>query len=88
MDIAIPKEVNLILGPPEKWDTKKLGECGSLPTVRTQDKEGNVCYTSAWKPTTDEMMALMRGDAVYVSVFSGLHPPLMLSTGPIKGTLD
>ena len=76
----IPKRISGAthnLGPPKGWDAERDGKCGHL-TVRV---EGNL-YSSAWEPTPDELVTLLNGGSIVLSVV-GDQPPVMLSVEPL-----
>jgi hypothetical protein len=56
-----------------------MPECMSLPTLVTQD-DGRV--VSQWKPTTDELDALLRGQPVTIVIHSaGVVNPIAVGVG-------
>ena len=73
MFIAKIKNANLVFGPPKDWNSERDGECSSLPVF----KDGET-FSSAWKPTAQELAALNAGHAVILTIFSAVHPPVSI----------
>lgn len=78
MQVARIQGANLDLGKPKGWDEERDGPCGSLPVRLEQTEDGGVTMTSAWTPTTEEMLAIMAGGTVYLRIVGATHPPVML----------
>lgn len=53
--------------------------------VRQEDFDGVAGMTSAWEPTPAEIVALMGGAKVHISVL-GAQPPMMVSVGEIPNS--
>lgn len=60
---------------PSQWDSEQHGPCVDLHVMVTDG-----VYTSAWKPSTDELMTLNEGGLIYLSVIGG-QPPVAISVG-------
>lgn len=77
----IPGHTN-VLGAPAGWDEAKDGPCGALYVRVTRSTEdGSLRFTSAWEPTPEELIRLLRGAKVYLDVVGG-QPPVWLEVGP------
>ena len=59
------------LGAPSNWDAAQNGDCSVLPVVAD-----GVTIASYWKPSREELAALVAGGLVRLSVFSGGQPPV------------
>lgn len=77
MDAIKIEGANLVLGAPSDWDADKDGECGALHAFRESGGPITVT-TSAWKPTPEELSALMNGGSVYLTVWGQVHPPVCI----------
>lgn len=66
---------NATLGPPKDWNKEKNGECGSLNVIYDSRKN---TFTSAWKPSKDELEVLMAGGFVSVCIYSNVHPAISI----------
>lgn len=71
--------MNRELGAPKDWDAEKDGPCGSLP-VFAEVSNGTMRMTSAWKPSAEELDALLRGGVVALVIYGTLHPPIAVGT--------
>lgn len=69
--------MNRELGAPRDWDEAKHGPCDLLP-VFAEVKEGSMYLTSAWKPDDVELDALVRGQAVALTIVGAVHPPIVV----------
>lgn len=68
------------LGKPRNWDEATQGTCGSLPIRDERQQSGNV-MVSEWKPTAEELRALIAGASVFLEICGTVHPPLSLYVG-------
>ena len=86
MDIGLIEGATRHLGAPQGWDQERDGACDALPIRDMQDMPGGQNrMVSAWFPTPDEIVAIMGGAPVFLSVVGAQHPPVMLSVGdPLK----
>lgn len=74
---------NLNLGKPDNWDAANPNvHCGTLPVRRSTLPEGGTVMVSAWHPTPPELELLRQGRPVYLSVWGGSHPPVLLHVEP------
>jgi hypothetical protein len=77
MDVATIKGYTHAPGAPKDWDPARNGTCGALPIIFRKDAHGNDECVSAWKPTPNELAALLRGGFVILSVV-GWQVPVSL----------
>jgi hypothetical protein len=49
---------------------------------------GTPTMTTAWEPTPEEIGALLRGASIHVCVIGNIHPPIMVSVGPLPTEED
>lgn len=62
------KDATHSYGPPENWDTKTMGPCGTL-SVRAQEGRGGIVECiSTWVPTLEEINMLQDGGKVILTV--------------------
>lgn len=59
------------LGAPKNWDANEHGECEVLPVLT----EGVHNY-SFWKPSQEELILLIEGKSVRLTVVGNSHPPV------------
>lgn len=69
--------------------TKPVGmtdeECGDLCVHRGQYSDGTPCIISKWQPSKEDIDAINRGEAIYLSICSSGMPPVSLFTeNPFK----
>ena len=62
------------LEPPKDWDEAKFGPCETLDVHNTP-----IGLTSVWKPSQDELAALVTGGSIALTIVSNVHPPVILS---------
>lgn len=65
-----------VLGEPKDWNREANGEVFGLP-VRIEQHGDTVSCTSAWKPSPDELTALLTGANINLRVVGG-QPPVMV----------
>ncbi len=70
-----------VLGEPAGWDETRDGPCDRLYVKVEQGPDGQLRFFSAWEPTPEELIRLLRGAKVYAS-FPGGQPPMWLEVGP------
>ncbi len=70
--VPFPEQTS-VLGAPPDWDAKKHGPCDGLP-VHFADG----IYTSCWRATWRERLALLFGARLWLTVVSSGHPPVAL----------
>lgn len=58
-----------------------------LPCRVSEDADLGRTITSAWKPTAEELLMLINGGTVELSVLGHGMPPVMLSVAPVNGDL-
>jgi hypothetical protein len=66
-------------GQPADWDAEKHGECMTLAVRLTDDG----CCESAWRPTEDEIRALLKGAPLILRVYGG-QPAVMLTVEDVS----
>lgn len=73
-------QANIVFGPPAGMDESQVCK---IPAYVGQLKSGNLDGAQftvvAWLPTSEELLHLQQGQAVYLSVLGGL-PPHFLTT--------
>lgn len=67
---------NGVLGAPAGWDQNQL-PCSALPITRTE-WDGVPAIVSFWKPTPEELEALNKGAAVFLSIVGNSMPPVAI----------
>lgn len=67
-------------GRPEGWDDELDGECVALDIMDHTDllSGANIMY-SLWRPTPEELGALLAGGAVRLGIFGVQHPVVNLA---------
>jgi hypothetical protein len=75
-----------IIGKPAKWDDAKDGECVGLPAQVSILPNGMKMFTSVWKPTPEERIAIAEGANIALSCF-GAQTPVMLTAEYIDGPI-
>lgn len=81
MRVGIIEGSNLTLIAPKNWDEERDGRCGDLAVLVKEERPFSM--TSAWFPTPEEIELIGRGAPVHLEVFSGRHPPVMLTVGKV-----
>lgn len=69
------------LSAPVDWVKEEQGPCCSLP-IRDDSTTAGPGMTSAWFPTSEEIMRIVHGAPVYLTVLGRVHPPVSMSIGP------
>ncbi len=76
---------------PENHNFTYVGDASQgivdLPVRVGQDEHGCRTITSAWKPTEEELLKLLNGGCVELSVLGHSQPPVMLSVASTTGDL-
>jgi hypothetical protein len=67
-----------VLGAPLDWDPLKQGDCVGLPVRLLNDPDVGPEWKSAWRPSPAELVALMNGGVVLLTVCGDGHPPVMI----------
>jgi len=63
------------IGAPADWDQDRDGPCGALPVVDAFDKaSGMLVMYSVWRPSPEEIAALLNGGAIRLGVVGFAHP--------------
>lgn len=62
-----------------------MPECGELTATIELDEHGRPYFVSLWVPTFEEVMALMKGGAVTLSIVGRSHPPVAVGVMDISG---
>lgn len=66
-------------GPPGNWDTEKDGECFDLHVRQGTHGERNLpTFTSAWRPTEEELAKLLLGGEIEVTLV-GTQTPMQVN---------
>lgn len=65
-----------LLKAPENWNDETDGPCKAL-SCRVQTAGRFSTFTSAWKPTADELAALAQGAAIEIELL-GTQPPVLV----------
>jgi len=76
---AIPT-ANMMLGEPVGWNAEQEGvEIMPLPVFR---HEGG--FVSQWRPSLEELEAMMNGAPIWLHVLGAGHPPVAVTVAPIS----
>jgi len=70
---------NARLGQPADWDEATMGKCDVLPCRYEIDPDLGPQFRSRWKPTAEELVTLLGGGCVELTVTGAGHPPVMLA---------
>ena len=62
-----------------------MPECGELTATIELDERERPYFVSLWVPTIKEIMALLAGGAVALSVVGRSHPPVAIGVMDISG---
>jgi hypothetical protein len=65
-----------ILGAPENWSGAK---CEGLPVLVASGG-----FTSVWKPTSDDIIAMSQGESIVLFVFGKVHPVVSMSVQKVE----
>lgn len=59
--------------------------CGHpvLPVRDGMAPDGQPVMTTAWRPSREDLLALLAGAAIEVEIHGTVHPPIRLSVGPV-----
>ncbi len=60
------------------------GYCG-LPIRDILLDDGTPCMQCAWEPTPEELLKLLAGAPIILSVLGTTHPPVVLAVGLVPG---
>lgn len=69
-----------VLAPPDDWDAARDGPCARL-YVRDQALGQAHAMASAWFPTAEEVIRLVKGAPVHLVLVGCEHPPVRISVG-------
>lgn len=72
---------NAVLGAPVGWDATKEGVCEPLHVVRHESG-----FVSQWRPTQEELEAMLNGAPIWLHVFGAGHPPVSIVVAPMPVT--
>lgn len=64
---------NHVLGVPKEWDHSQ-GYCSALPCTVSKDEEGLYQIQSFWKPTKEELDAIVAGRPIMLTCIGGQPP--------------
>lgn len=56
-----------------------IEDCSALPITRTYDEAGREVVASYWKPSPEEIEAIVAGRPVVLIVWGRTHPPLIVA---------
>ena len=73
-------QANHLLKAPDGWTEE---ECYALPVCHARvDLNGKQLnsFTSAWKPSEEEIADIVAGKPIYLTVLSNGHPPVSIET--------
>lgn len=62
-----------------------MPQCGELTATIEIDEHERPYFVSLWMPTIKEILALMKGGAVTLSVVGRSHPPVAIGVMDISG---
>jgi hypothetical protein len=69
---------SVVLNPPKGWDNGgDTAQCGALP-IQLQDQDGMPVMRSAWRPSQEEILALLEGAHICVGIVGTAHPPIQV----------
>ena len=76
---------NLELGTPERWSEER-----TLPTraLKDIDTDGNTVYFTAWKPSKEDIDAILAGRPVFLKIVYPHYPPTLLFTTDDNGDMN
>lgn len=63
-----------------KPPTMSEEECGDLRVFKGQYADGTPCIISKWQPSKEDIEAISRGEAIYLSICGTGMPPVSLFT--------
>ncbi|WBO23980.1 hypothetical protein [Sphingomonas abietis] len=86
MIVTTIKGFTNVLGQPENWNIAKNGTVGGLP-VRIEAHGDTISCTSAWKPSPDELAALLAGSNINLRVIGG-QPPVSIFIDGVEEDLQ
>ena len=64
-----------------------MPECGELTAMIARDEHERPYVVSFWKPTREEVIALVRGGGIALSIAGSKHPPVALGVLDREGRL-
>lgn len=70
------KSANMFPGAPENWDPASHGPCAVLP-VQAAQEGGLPGMYSLWRPSADEVIALMGGGAIRLGIVGTAQHPVV-----------
>ena len=70
------KSANMWPGAPANWDAEQHGPCVALP-VQAALEDGLPGFYSLWRPTMEEMMALLAGGAIRLGIVGMAQHPVV-----------
>jgi len=82
MFIKVPANTTRTFGAPEGWDQSK-GECLGLPIADVETQHGNF-MVSNWKPTAEEIAAIVANGSIELWIGGTSHPVVMLSVEGVR----
>lgn len=79
------ENVTRVIGAPQNWQEGEHGRCLGLP-VRLEMRDGIAFMVSAWRPSPDELAALIDGATVHLAISAPQHPVVQMGVGPVPGS--
>lgn len=70
----------VLLPPPD------MPECGTLMAIKF-DEDGTRGFVSFWRPSPDELSALVKGGCVSLAIVGTGHPPVAVGVKDVQGNL-
>lgn len=64
-----------------------MPECGELTAMIARNEHGRQYFVSFWKPTREEITALVRGGSFTLTIAGPEHPPVALGVLDREGRL-
>jgi hypothetical protein len=68
-----------VLGAPANWNGERDGECFGLPVLVASGG-----FTSVWKPTSDDIIAMSQGESIVLFVHGKVHPVVSMSVQKVE----
>lgn len=74
-------ETNATYGPPKGFDPSQVVPIPAyMGEVRGGNCDGQMITVVCWKPTYEELQALVEGGGVYLTMFGGLAPHMLTTS--------
>lgn len=79
------KEANTIYTKPQGWTDE---DCSSISACVATVGNGDKVIVTFWKPSYEDIQAIMAGGGIYMTVFGNGLPPISLTTESPFDTAD